>query len=75
MANPIIDNQLVKQVLTSSKTVAMVGVSIIKKEEISKQYYQEKAFDYCNEIFTRIWLSCHTSKSFFKGKENIWRKQ
>ena len=42
MANPIIDNQLVKQVLTSSKTVAMVGVSIIKKEEISNNIIRRR---------------------------------
>ena len=42
MANPIIDNQLVKQVLTSSKTVAMVGVSIIKKEKISNNIIRRR---------------------------------
>ena len=42
MANPIIDNQLIKQVLTSSKTVAMVGVSIIKKEEISNNIIRRR---------------------------------
>jgi len=29
------DEQLIKQILTSAKTIAMVGVSLIKKEEIS----------------------------------------
>ena len=42
MANPIIDNQLIKQVLASSKTVAMVGVSIIKKEEISNNIIRRR---------------------------------
>ena len=30
-----IDNQLIKQTLTEAKTIAMIGVSLIKKEEIS----------------------------------------
>ena len=42
MANPIIGNQLIKQLLTSSKTVAMVGVSIIKKEEISNNIIRRR---------------------------------
>ena len=42
MANPIIDNKLIKQVLTSSKTVAMVGVSIIKKKEISNNIIRRR---------------------------------
>ena len=33
MFNSIIDNQLIKQALTHAKTIAMVGVSLIKKEE------------------------------------------
>ena len=33
MSNLAIDNQLIKQVLTQTKTIAMVGVSFIKKEE------------------------------------------
>jgi len=33
MSNSTIDNQLIKQVLTQTKTIAMVGVSFIKKEE------------------------------------------
>ena len=35
MFNSIIDNQLIKQALTHAKTIAMVGVSLIKKEETS----------------------------------------
>ena len=35
MFNSIIDNQLIKQALTLAKTIAMVGVSLIKKEETS----------------------------------------
>jgi predicted CoA-binding protein len=35
MFNSIIDNQLIKLVLTNAKTIAMVGVSLIKKEETS----------------------------------------
>ena len=35
MVNSTIDNQLIKQVLTHAKTIAMVGVSFIKKEETS----------------------------------------
>ena len=35
MVNSIIDNQLIKQALTHAKTIAMVGVSLIKKEETS----------------------------------------
>ena len=35
MVNSTIDNQLVKQTLTYAKTIAMVGVSLIKKEETS----------------------------------------
>ena len=35
MVNSTIDNQLIKQALTYAKTIAMVGVSLIKKEETS----------------------------------------
>ena len=35
MVNSTIDNQLIKQALTHAKTIAMVGVSSIKKEESS----------------------------------------
>ena len=35
MVNSTTDNQLIKQVLTYTKTIAMVGVSLIKKEETS----------------------------------------
>ena len=35
MVNSIINNQLIKKTLTSAKTIAMVGVSFIKKEESS----------------------------------------
>ena len=35
MVNSIIDKQLIKQALTHAKTIAMVGVSLIKKEETS----------------------------------------
>ena len=33
MSNSTIDNQLIKQVLIQTKTIAMVGVSFIKKED------------------------------------------
>ena len=35
MFNLIIDDQLIKQVLANAKTIAMVGVSSVKKEETS----------------------------------------
>ena len=35
MAHSIVENKLFKQILTSAKTIAMVGVSFIKKEETS----------------------------------------
>ena len=35
MLNRTIDDQLIKQALTKAKTIAMVGVSFIKKEETS----------------------------------------
>ena len=35
MVNSTIDNQLIKQTLTHAKTIAMVGVSLIKNEETS----------------------------------------
>ena len=35
MAHSIVENKLFKQILTSAKTIAMVGVSSIKKEETS----------------------------------------
>ena len=35
MTNLTIDNKLIKRVLTNAKTIAMVGVSLIKKEETS----------------------------------------
>ena len=33
MVNSTVDNKLIKRVLTNTKTIAMVGVSLIKKEE------------------------------------------
>ena len=35
MVNSTADNKLIKRVLTNAKTIAMVGVSLIKKEETS----------------------------------------
>ena len=35
MVNSTIDKQLIKQALTHAKTIAMVGVSLVKKEETS----------------------------------------
>ena len=35
MPNSTVDNKLIKKVLTDTKTIAMVGVSLIKKEETS----------------------------------------
>ena len=35
MAHSVKDEQLIKQILNSAKTIAMVGVSLIKKEESS----------------------------------------
>ena len=35
MINSSIDNQLIKQALTQAKIIAMVGVSLVKKEETS----------------------------------------
>ena len=35
MVNSTINNQLIKRVLTNAKTIAMVGVSLIKKEKAS----------------------------------------
>ena len=35
MLSSTIDDQLIKQVLTNTKTIAMVGVSFVKKEETS----------------------------------------
>ena len=35
MVNSTIDKQLIKQAITHAKTIAMVGVSLIKKEETS----------------------------------------
>ena len=35
MVNSTVDNKLIKKVLTDTKTIAMVGVSLIKKEETS----------------------------------------
>ena len=35
MAHSVKDEQLIKQILTTAKTIAMVGVSLIKKEEPS----------------------------------------
>ena len=35
MVNSTVDNKLIKRVLTNTKTIAMVGVSLIKKEETS----------------------------------------
>ena len=32
MINPINEDQLIKETLTSSKTIAMIGVSFIKEE-------------------------------------------
>ena len=35
VTNSVVDDKLIKQVLTSSKTVAMVGVSSVQKKENS----------------------------------------
>ena len=35
MVNSTVDNKLIKRVLTNTKTIAMVGASLIKKEETS----------------------------------------
>jgi len=35
MTNSTIDNKLIKRVLTNAKTIAMVGVSLVKKKETS----------------------------------------
>ena len=35
MVNSTIDNQLIKQTLANAKTIAMIGVSLVKKEETS----------------------------------------
>ena len=35
MVNSTVDNKLIKRVLTNAKTIAMVGVSLIKKEKTS----------------------------------------
>ena len=35
MLRPVIDNQLIKQIFTNAKTIAMVGVSLIKEDKTS----------------------------------------
>ena len=55
MTHPVTEDELIKKTLeTSAKTIAMVGVSSIKKE-ISTNI-REEAINYCNEIYARIWL-------------------
>ena len=49
------EDELVKKTLETSKTIAMVGVSSIKKE-ISTNIRRRPSFDYCNEVYARIWL-------------------
>ena len=52
--------QQIKDVLKNSKTVAMVGVSSLKKKRRSKKF-KEKAFNHCNEVYARFWLQGYTS--------------
>ena len=44
--------KLIEDILKNSKTIAMVGVSSLKKKEDPKN----KTINHCNEIYAGIWL-------------------
>ena len=45
----------IEKILKNSKTIAMVGVSSLKKKRGSKKL-KKKTINHCNEIHARIWL-------------------
>ena len=45
----------IEQILKNSKTIAMVGVSSLKKKRGSKKL-KKKTIDDCNEVYAGIWL-------------------
>ena len=49
----MIKDELIKKTLENPKTIAMVGVSSIKR---SFYKYKKKTFNYSNEIYARVWL-------------------
>ena len=72
MAHSAQDEQLIKQILTFAKTIAMVGVSSIKREEPSNNIKRRPSIivmKYLQEFGYRV----IPVKSFFERKENIWR--
>ena len=47
--------KIIEDILRNSKTIAMVGVSSLKKKRGSKKL-KKKTINYCYEIHAGIWL-------------------
>ena len=45
----------IENVLKNSKTIAMIGVSSLKKKRRSKKF-KKKTVYYCHEIYAGFWL-------------------
>ena len=45
----------IEDILKNSKTIAMIGVSSIKKKRGSKKF-KKKTINDCNEVYAGIWL-------------------
>jgi predicted CoA-binding protein len=45
----------IEQILKNSKTIAMVGVSSLKKKRGSKKL-KKKTINDCNEVYAGVWL-------------------
>ena len=72
MKSTIAEDELIKETLSSAKTIAMVGVSSIKKEESSniKRRPSIIVMKYLQEFGYRV----IPVNPFSAGKKNIWRK-
>ena len=70
MNNTGVDNELIKKTLTLAKTIAMVGVSSIKKEESTsiKRRPSIIVMKYLQEFGYRV----IPVNPFAVGKKNIW---
>ena len=55
----------IETVLKNSKTIAMIGVSSLKKKRRPKKS-KKKAINYSYEIYARFWIQSNSSKPFCK---------
>ena len=71
MVDLVVNDQLIKQTLSSAKTVAMVGVSSIKKENASNVIRRPSiiVMNYLQEFGYKV----IPINPFSKGKKNKWR--